>query len=284
MTAPFPRPTGEPADHPAKIPTTLPQRLFAGGPAEIPVQPTIEQERLYRKQRLAAGYRLFARNGFDMGGAGHITVRDPERLDHFWLNPAGVHFSRIRVSDLMLVNHEGEIVEPPARAAPRLNQAAFAIHSELHKARPDVVAAAHSHSLYGKAWSSLGRLLDPLTQDSAAFYESHSIFEDFSGVVLDTSEGEKIAKALGPTNKAVILQNHGLLTVAHSVEAAVWRYIAMENACQAQLLAEAAGKPRPIPHDVARLTAGQMGSEIGGLYAFQPYWDVVTEEEPDLFD
>lgn len=280
MNLPLQRPLR--ASHPAKIETTLPERAF-GAPGAVPQQPTIEAERLYRKQRLAAGYRLFARNGFDMGGAGHITARDPEHPDHFWVNPAGVHFSRITVSDLMLVDHEGEIVQPPAHAKPRLNRAAFAIHSELHKARPDVVAAAHSHSLYGKAWSALGRLLDPLTQDSAAFYDDHSIFEEFSGVVLDTSEGEKIAAALGP-RKAVILQNHGILTVGQTVEAAVWRYLALENACQVQLLAEAAGQTRPMPPAVARHTAGQVGSEIGGVYAFQPYWDVVSEEEPDLFD
>lgn len=280
MNLPLQRPVR--ASHPAKIETILPERAF-GAPGAVPQQPTLEAERLYRKQRLAAGYRLFARNGFDMGGAGHITARDPEHPDHFWVNPAGLHFSRITVSDLMLVNHEGEIVQPPAHAKPRLNRAAFAIHSELHKARPDVVAAAHSHSLYGKAWSALGRLLDPLTQDAAAFYDDHSIFEEFSGVVLDTSEGEKIAAALGH-RKAVILQNHGILTVGHSVEAAVWRYLAMENACQVQLLAEAAGQTRPMPPEVARHTAGQVGSEIGGIYAFQPYWDVVSEEEPDLFD
>jgi ribulose-5-phosphate 4-epimerase/fuculose-1-phosphate aldolase len=273
---------GEAIDHPAKLPT-LP--LPGWGEARlVPQQPTLEVERLYRQQRLAAGYRLFGRAGFDMGGAGHITARDPELTDHFWVNPLGVHFSRIRVSDLMLISHAGEIVQAPANGGPaRLNRAAFAIHSELHKARPDVVAAAHSHSLYGKAFSALGKLLDPISQDAAAFYDDHALFEEFSGVVLDTSEGEKIAKVLGG-RKAVILQNHGILTVAHSVEAAVWRYLAMENACQTQLLADAAGRTRPMSHEVALHTAGQVGTEIGGIHAFQPYWDVITAEEPDLFD
>jgi ribulose-5-phosphate 4-epimerase/fuculose-1-phosphate aldolase len=245
-----------------------------------PPQPTIELERLYRKQRLAASFRLFGRYGFDHGGAGHITVRDPEFPDHFWLNPAGVFFGHIRVSDLMLVNHEGEIVEHGE--VKQLNRAAFAIHSRLHKARPDVEAAAHSHSMYGKAFSALGKLLDPLTQDSCAFYEDHSIFEHFSGVVLDTSEGDRIAEALGK-RKAVILQNHGILTVGPSVETAVWRYLAMENACQAQLLADAAGKTKPVPHDVALHTAGQTGGPYGD-YSFQPYFDLIAREEPDLFD
>ncbi|MDB5433001.1 MAG: class aldolase/adducin family protein [Caulobacter sp.] len=262
--------------HPSMIPTL---RGDAWTPPQP--QPTHEQERLYRKQRLAASFRLFARYGFDMGGAGHITARDPENPDAFWVNPAGVHFSRIRVSDLLLVGHDSEILEWGRYK--RLNRAAFAIHSQLHAARPDVIAAAHSHSLYGKTFSSLGRYLDPITQDACAFYEDHAIFEDFSGVVLDESEGRRIAQVLGP-RKAVILQNHGLLTVGPSIEAAVWRYIAMDNAAHAQLLAQAAGEPILIPHAVAKLTAGQMGSDIGGFYAFQPYWDVVTEEEPDLFD
>jgi ribulose-5-phosphate 4-epimerase/fuculose-1-phosphate aldolase len=281
MTLALSRPTiaAATAAHPDKIATVLP----GFGDRTLPVQPTVELERLYRKQRLAAGYRLFARSGFDMGGAGHITARDPEHPDRFWVNPLGVHFSRIKVSELMLVNHDGEILEPPRTERPRLNRAAFAIHSELHKARADVVAAAHSHSLYGKAWSALGRLLEPLTQDAAAFYDDHALFADFSGVVLDTSEGRKIAEALGP-RKAVILQNHGILTVAQSVEGAVWRYLALENACQVQLLAQAAGPTKPMPEAVARRTAGQVGTEIGGIHAFQPYWDVVSEEEPDLFD
>jgi ribulose-5-phosphate 4-epimerase/fuculose-1-phosphate aldolase len=245
-----------------------------------PLQPTIELERLYRKQRLAASFRLFGRFGYDHGGAGHITVRDPEYPDHFWLNPAGVHFGHIRVSDLMLVNHDGEVVEHGEEK--RLNRAAFAIHSRLHAARPDVQAAAHSHSIYGKAFSALGKLLDPLTQDSCGFYEGHALFEHFSGVVLDTSEGDRIAQVLGQ-RKAVILQNHGILTVGPSVETAVWRYFAMENACQAQLLAEAAGPTRPVPHYVAKHTAGQVGGPYGD-FSFQPYFDVIARDEPDLFD
>src|ERR1700756_1705586 len=120
---------------------------------------TIEQERLHRKQNLAAAFRLFSRFGFDEGVAGHITARDPEKLDHFWVNPFGMHFGQIRASDLILVNHQGEVVEGKYP----VNGAAFAIHSRVHSARPDVIAAAHAHSMYGKSWASLGRLLDPIT-------------------------------------------------------------------------------------------------------------------------
>src|SRR5580704_19431707 len=97
------------------------------------------EERLHRKRMLAAAFRLFSRFGFDEGVAGHITARDPEKLDHFWVNPFGVHFGQIRASDLILVDHSGKVVEGRAE----VNLAAFAIHSRIHAARPDVVAAAH---------------------------------------------------------------------------------------------------------------------------------------------
>ena len=115
-----------------------------------------------------------------------------------------------------------------------VNVAAFAIHSQVHAARPDVMAAAHAHSVYGKSWSSLGRTLDPITQDVCAFYEDHAVFDDYTGVVVDVEEGKRIAHALGD-NKAAILRNHGLMTVGHSVDEAAWWFITMERSCQAQL-------------------------------------------------
>jgi ribulose-5-phosphate 4-epimerase/fuculose-1-phosphate aldolase len=244
-----------------------------------PVFETPEQERRHRKQRLAAGFRLFARFGYDEGVAGHITARDPERTDHFWVNPFGMHFAHIRASDLILVNDRGEVVE----GGKPVNRAAFAIHSRVHAARPDVLAAAHSHSMYGKSWSSLRRLLDPLTQDACAFYNDHALFDDYTGIVLATDEGDRIAAALG-SKKAVILRNHGLLTTGRTVDEAVWWFITMDRSCQAQLLAEAAGKPVPITPENAALTHGQLGTPMAGWFQFQPLWDWMTRLEPELLD
>ena len=240
---------------------------------------SFEEERLHRKQRLAATFRLFARYGFDQGLAGHVTVRDPEHPDRFWINPLAQHFGLIKVSDLQLVDQEGNILIGNRP----INQAGFVIHSAIHAARPDVLAAAHTHSTYGKAWASLGRLLDPLTQDSCAFYEDHAVFDPFSGVVLAEEEGVRLAETLGD-KKAIILQNHGLLTVGPTVEAAAWWFITMDNAAHAQLLAEAAGAPKPIPPDVARLTASQVGTHKGGYFSFQPLWDWIVAAEPDLLN
>jgi ribulose-5-phosphate 4-epimerase/fuculose-1-phosphate aldolase len=249
---------------------------------QIPQIPSFEdpkQERLHRKQRLAAAFRLFSKFGFDEGVAGHITARDPEQTDHFWVNPFGVHFSHIRVSDLILVSHTGEVVDGEYP----VNAAAFAIHSQVHQGRTDCVAAAHAHSLYGKTWSSLGRLLDPLTQDSCAFYGDHALFDDFTGVVFDTEEGKRICAALG-NHKAVILQNHGLLTVGGTVDEAAWWFITMERTCQSQLLAEAAGTPIKIGHESAALTQQQIGNRLAGWFQFQPLYNRIVKEHPDLLE
>ena len=254
-------------DQPAR---GCPQPLTFASPAE---------ERAHRQHCLVAAFRLFGKFGFEEGAAGHITVRDPEHPDRFWVNPFGVSFKRMRVTDLLLVDHQGAVI---AGEGP-LNAAAFAIHGAIHAARPDVVAAAHSHSVYGKAWSSLGRLLDPLTQDACAFYEDHVLFDDFTGVVLDPAEGRRIAAALGP-RKACILQNHGLLTVGQSVEAAAWWFITMERSCQAQLLAEAAGTPKLIRPEVAALTRDTVGTEQAGWFNFQPLYQSILAEQPDLLD
>jgi ribulose-5-phosphate 4-epimerase/fuculose-1-phosphate aldolase len=160
---------------------------------KYPTLSSLEDERLYRKQHLAAAYRIFASRGFDEGVAGHISVRDPILTDHFWLNPLSAHFSLIRVSDLILVNEEGEVVEGDQP----INAAAFAIHSAIHKRRPDVHAACHAHSVHGKAFSAFGRELDMITQDSTRFYKSHGVYNQFGGVVLASEEGERIADALG---------------------------------------------------------------------------------------
>jgi ribulose-5-phosphate 4-epimerase/fuculose-1-phosphate aldolase len=240
---------------------------------------TVEQERLHRKQELAAAFRIFGRFGFSEGVAGHITARDPEHQDRFWVNPFGMNFSHIRVSDLILVNDSGEVVEGDYG----VNTAAFVIHSQVHAARPDVIAAAHAHSIYGKSWSALGRLLDPITQDVCAFHEDHALFDDYTGVVLDLEEGKRLAHALGGS-KAVILRNHGLLTVGHSVDEAAWWFITMERSCQAQLLASAAGDPVLIEPEMAKLTATQVGSHVSGYLSFQPLYEKIVREQPDLLD
>ncbi len=240
----------------------------------------IAAERQQRKESLAAGLRIMGRLHLAEGVAGHVTVRDPEHLDHFWVNPFGHNFKYMTVSDLILVNHEGQVVEGDRP----VNTAAFAIHSQIHAARPDVIAAAHSHSMYGKTFSALGAPLKMISQDSTMFYNDVALCDAGSGaVVLDVETGRLMAAALGD-KKALIHQNHGLITVGGSVDAAVWWFVALERCCQSQLLAQAAGEPIEIPEHLCSEGYRQQGSDLAGWFQFQPWRDELMREEPEFLN
>jgi ribulose-5-phosphate 4-epimerase/fuculose-1-phosphate aldolase len=260
----------------AGIPLT-PKAVSLQGP---PVFEHVDEERRHRKEKLAGALRVFGRLGFGEGVAGHITVRDPEFPDHFWVNPFGKSFRHMRVSDLILVNHTGDVVYGSAP----VNRAAFVIHSAIHQARPDVIAAAHAHSPYGKSFSSLGIPLAPLTQDACIFYEDHVVIAEQGGaVVFEVDAGRELAEKFS-TGKAAIHQNHGLFTVGQTVDEAAFWFISMERSCQAQLMAMAAGEPKHIRDEYARYTQQQTGFPLAGWFSFQPLWQEICRTDPDLFD
>ncbi len=263
--------------------TDAAEKITRGLP-QPPVFSTLGEERQHRKERLAAGFRLFAKFGFDEGVAGHITARDPEFTDTFWVNGFGMSFGQIKTSDLIRVDHTGQVVEGDHP----VNAAAFAIHASVHAARPDSVGAAHSHSTYGRAFATLGRKLDPVTQDACAFYNDHAIYEDYGGVAVELDEGQQIANALG-SRKAAMLQNHGLLTVGQTVDEAVWWFITMERSCQIQLVAEAAaartGQPlKLISESSAQQAFNVLGSPFTGWFQFQTLYAKIVKEQPDLLN
>lgn len=154
-----------------------------------------------------------------------------------WVNPFGVAFNQMRRSYLLRIDYEGNVLDGGHNKL--VNRAAVLIHAAVHKARPDVICAAHTHSIYGRSFSTLGIPLPITSQDGCAFYNDLALYNSFEGVVLEGSEGDHIAKAIGP-KKACILQNHGLLAAAGSVEATVFWYISLEKLCQTHLLAMAA--------------------------------------------
>ncbi|MDP9117490.1 MAG: class II aldolase/adducin family protein [Actinomycetota bacterium] len=252
--------------------------------ASPPVFESVDEERAHRKAKLAAAFRMFSKAGLDEGVAGHITVRDPRDPRTFWVNPFGMHFSMIRSSDLVRVDEDGQVVEGD-RA---VNGAAVAIHCAVHAARPDVLAAAHAHGPYGKTLSSLGVTIEPLTQDACAFYDDVATFDSYTGVVLDKEEGRRIGTALG-TKKAIILRNHGMLTVGASVDSAAWWFLTLERTAQAQLTAYAAAsgygiKPIQIGAEAAELTRSQIGYEFAGWFQFQPIWERISRDNADIFE
>ena len=248
--------------------------LITSGP---PAFATFEEERRHRLERLAGACRVFGRLGYSEGLLGHITVRDPEHADRFWMNPVGVSFRQMTVSHLVQVGHDGTLLIGE-RA---INPVGFRLHAALHAARPEVNAVCHAHSLYGKAWSSLEKFLDPITQDSAVFFEQQALIATTPRVALTVETGKEFAAQFG--DKRVGIQvGHGLFTTGRTVEEAAWWFIAMETSCQAQLLAEAAGSPVLWQPDEARMMVAALGTPEFGWASFQPFWDEIIESEPEL--
>ncbi|MCJ1313884.1 hypothetical protein MMC25_007564 [Agyrium rufum] len=252
----------------------------AGG---FPQQPKFEdkyEHREYLKGRLAAAFRIIGQKGFDEGVAGHVTIRDPVDLNTFWVNPFGVSFNYMRRSDLQHVDWDGKVLN--AGSVRLVNRAAIMIHAAVYKHRPDVWSACHTHSIYGRAFSTLRRILPITTQDACAFHNDIALSFPFEGIVLAGDEGEHLAKAIG-NRKALILQNHGMLTVSDTVEATIFWYISLEKCCQTVLLAEAAAacsgtKIPEVGDGEAAETYKTVGRPMSGWFAAQPMFDAIARE------
>jgi ribulose-5-phosphate 4-epimerase/fuculose-1-phosphate aldolase len=247
-----------------------------------PVFDDVARERQYIKERLVGACRAFAREGFDYGFAGHLTIRDPERPNLYWTNPMAVHFRQVKVSNLILVDHRGQVVEGDHA----VNRAGFVLHAAVHEAHPDIESMCHAHTLYGTAFAALGKPLAPISQDVAAFFEDHVVINDEAGqVAVEEDAGPKVADWFKGV-KAAIHQNHGLFTASrHSIEAAAFWFIALERCCHQQLLVEATGvTPKLVPPDRSRYSREHVGSEYIGWLHFQTIWNDLVRTEPDMFD
>ncbi|MFJ4656829.1 class II aldolase/adducin family protein [Nocardia sp. NPDC088792] len=261
----------------ARQPSAFVAGLRARQRPELPTKPTtltVEQDRRWRQERLVGALRIFAKLGYEEQLAGHISARDPELPDHFWLNPLGRAFGRLRVSDLILVGPSGHVVHGEGR----VSTAAFTIHSHILAARPDMVSAAHTHSIYGKALAAIAQPLLPITQDSCMFFEDNTVIP-FHGLIRGDEEGRRIAEHLGK-NRVAVLANHGLLTTGRSVDEAAALFIIAERAAQTQLAAAAAGTLQVISPEVARANHDQARGD--GSTLFLNLWEEIVHGEPDL--
>jgi ribulose-5-phosphate 4-epimerase/fuculose-1-phosphate aldolase len=215
----------------------------------------------HRRTRLALAYRIFGALRWGALGDGHISARDPERPDHFWLARYGTPFNDVTVDDLVLVGPSGAVVEGTGG----INSAAYHIHWPVHEARPDIVSAAHTHTPYGTPFSALVQPLRPITQEACAFYDDHEIFDDEEVDIISVDGGKRIGAALGGA-KAVILRNHGLLTVGQTVDECVGFYVMMERTCEAHMKAPAG---LAIGHEAASQAYKSVGTHLAGWHYFQ---------------
>ncbi|MFT4197315.1 MAG: class II aldolase/adducin family protein [Pseudoxanthomonas sp.] len=231
------------------------------------------EDRLQRKQKLAAAFRLFAKLGYDEGVMGHISVRDPEFSDQFWMNPFALSFDLIKASDLIKVNYRGELLEGNGYVHP----GGVPLHAAVLAGRPNVVAAIHTHSPFGKLWSVTGKLVAPITNEAAVFYERHAIYDSFA-----LGEGANVALALGENGRALVMRNHGILTVGHSIDEAAYLFISLEKICREQIYAQSLGISQTIDEARARQIASRFDGGGAGWLNFQPLYQSIVAEQPDL--
>lgn len=263
------------------------QKTWAKNPGFLP--PTLPhfnnkyEEREYLKGKLAGAFRIFGHYNLNEGIAGAIAARDPVDPNTFWINPFGVEYNIINKSDLIRVDHDGNILEH-GRVKAR-NTGPFLILGAVMRARPEILCVAHSHNIYGRAMCVLGKGIDAVSMESSFFYEDHIVF-DGKGVVMAADEAVDIAEKLGGC-KAALLGGHGPLTCGQTIEECVYWYYQFDRCAQAQLLADAAvvGAGREtvkLTQEEARYNRSIAGNAKGGWFGGNmmfEYIDKLTGKE-----
>lgn len=205
---------------------------------------------------LAAAYRLLAHFGLDDMIYTHTSVRLPGTAPHrFLINPYGMTFDEIRASDLVTVDPDGHAVDGAG-----VNPAGFTIHSAIHAAREDAVCVMHTHTLAGMAVAALEAPLLMLNQMSMEFHGRLAV-HDYEGIALDLTERERLRADLGD-KPAMVMRNHGLLTVGRTVGEAFHLMYYLDMACRIQLEAQKSGAALSLPDDaVVAHAASQFRSD-----------------------
>ena len=201
-------------------------------------------------EELARAYRVFGVFGWGDAGEGHISGRDPEQTDHFWLLRYGVPFPQATADDLVMVSPDGTL----ARGTGEINRPGYMIHQPILMARPDVNSAAHTHTPWGTPFSSEARVVEPITQEACIFFEDCAVFDDEEVHVQSLEAGVRMAQTLG-RNTSMVLRNHGLMTVGNSVADTVVKFVYFERVAEAHLKAK---NPKPISAEAARFAKSDL--------------------------
>lgn len=222
-------------------------------PQTITPMPVSAAERELRVQ-LAAAYRLVDHFGWTELIYGHLTARVPGPEHHFLINPYGLNYDEVCASNLVKIDLDGEIV---GHSEHPVSRAGFVIHSAIHMADSDTnQCVMHTHTRAGMAVAALEDGLLPVSMTSTGFF-GRIAYHDYEGVSLYENERDRLLANLGD-KKAMILRNHGLLTVGRTVAEAFLNLYRLERACQIQLDAMAAGRIRVLPEPVAAKSGNEL--------------------------
>ena len=215
------------------------------------------------KLDLLAALRWAEREGLSEGICNHFSVLVPGSTDHFLLNPQGLHWSELRISDLLIVDAEGNLVEGKHAAEPT----AFFIHSRIHRSKPSAKCVMHTHMPYATALccNERGRL-EWCSQNSLRYYSRIDYDDCYNGLALDEAEGDRMGQLMADYD-ILFLANHGVVVTAENAALAFDDLYYLERACMIQVLAESRGKPlKIIPDELCQETHRQIVEEIDQSY------------------
>lgn len=211
----------------------------------------VDAEEWAARTKLAAAYRAFDHFGWTGLIGNHLTLRISDNPPVFLINPYGLLYTEITASNLIRVDMDGKVLDPTEYP---VNPAGFNIHSAIHMGRADAHCVMHVHTVEGAAISALEEGLLPLCLEATDFYDRLS-YHDFEGPSLEVDERTRLAADLG-SNNAMVLRNHGLITVGETVDAAFLRMFRLMMACKVQLAAFSTGLKVRVPgHAVSELSA-----------------------------
>jgi len=226
---------------------------------------------------LAACYRLTAHFGYDDVIWNHISARIPGE-DAFLINPLGYRYDEIRASNLVKVDLEGRVLE-----GGETNPTGFVIHSAIHRRRPDVRCVMHTHTPGGLAVSALAEGLLPMVQDSFLFHDRVR-YHAYEGFSTDLDERERLAGSLGNAS-ALILRNHGLLTVGRTIGEAVMTMHYLERACRVQIAVLSTGREISLPPPEVREKAARQYEDFQpGKYEWLALVRLMDKVDPSFRD
>lgn len=247
------------------------------------IQEQVSAEEWQLRTDLAACYRIIAMYGWDDLVFTHISARVPGPDEHFLINAYGMLFEEMTASSLVKVDLHGNKVLETSQV---VNPAGFVIHSAIHEARPDVTCVLHTHTRSGIAVSAQAEGLLPLSQTSLFPYSSLG-YHDYEGVALNDDEKPRLVADLGNCN-ALILRNHGLLTVGASVPDAFLMMYVLETACQIQLLAQStAAELKYVPQQIVegiKAQAEEVTRGLGGDLAWPGLLRKLDRKDPSYRD
>ena len=246
--------------------------------------PPITDAEARTRVELAALYRLSDHYGWSDLIYNHISARVPGEAA-FLIKSHAVMFDEVRASDLVKVRLDGrDLDEKGYVAGIRINRAGFTIHSAILNARPEINFVLHFHTRPGMAVSALREGLILVSQEAMQFHKRLS-YHDFEGVASDRSESERLARDLGPSNRAMILRNHGVLTCSAAPAEALSKMRNLIEACEVQLALEGTGREILVPPpDLCEHTARQFEAtqEHRNLTEWDAYLRIADRLDPSF--